>query len=45
MLKKESNDYYNMEIVTYQSIVKNRVDNYFTLSGHGITMYEQSRPT
>lgn len=44
MLKKESNDYYNMQIVTYQHIIKNRIDDYFTLSGHGVTMYELSRP-
>lgn len=44
MLKKESNDYYNMQIVTYQHIIKNKIDDYFTLSGHGVTMYELSRP-
>ena len=44
MLKQESNDYYNLEVNTYQNIMKNKIQNYFTLSGHGITMYEQSRP-
>lgn len=46
MLKLESNDYYNMDIVTYQSILKNKsnVQEYFTLSGSGITKYEMSRP-
>lgn len=46
MSKVESNDYYNMDIVTYQSILKNKskVQEYFTLSGSGITKYEMSRP-
>lgn len=33
-----------MQIVSYQNIIKNKIDDYFTLSGHGVTMYEQSRP-
>lgn len=44
MVKEESNDYYNMEIVTYQSVSKNRIKSYYTLSGHGVTRYEDSRP-
>ncbi len=46
MLKIESNDYYNMDIVTYQTILNNKTSNqdYFTLSGSGITKYEHSRP-
>jgi hypothetical protein len=45
MLKEESNDYYNMDIVTYQTVIKKKISDYYTLSGHGVTKYEQSRPT
>ena len=33
-----------MEIVTYQTVQKRKLQDYFTLSGHGITRYEDSRP-
>lgn len=35
-----------MDIVTYQTILNNKSNNqdYFTLSGSGITKYEMSRP-
>lgn len=44
MLKEESNDYYNMDIVTYQTVMKKKLTEYFTLSGHGVTKYEDARP-
>lgn len=44
MLKAESNDYYNMDIVTYQTVTRKKLTEYFTLSGHGVTKYEEARP-
>ena len=44
MTKDESNDYYNMDIVTYQTVNRKKLTQYYTLSGHGVTKYEDSRP-
>lgn len=44
MIKEESNDYYNMDIVTYQTVMRKKMTEYYTLSGHGVTRYEDSRP-
>lgn len=44
MVKEESNDYYNMDIVTYQTVMRRKLQEYYTLSGHGVTKYEDARP-
>lgn len=33
-----------MDIVTYQTVMRKKLTEYFTLSGHGVTNYEDSRP-
>ncbi len=33
-----------MEIVTYQTVIRRKLTEYFTLSGHGVTRYEDARP-
>lgn len=44
MVKQESNDYYNMKVINYPSIVAAGIKNYFTLSAKGVTKYENSLP-
>ena len=33
-----------MDIVTYQTVMRKKLTEYYTLSGHGVTKYEDSRP-
>lgn len=44
MIKQESNDYYNVKLISYYSISNAGIKNYFTLSARGVTKYENSIP-
>lgn len=44
MIKQESNDYYNVKLISFNSISKAGLKNYFTLSARGVTKYENSTP-
>lgn len=39
MVKQESNDYYNMRMISYPAIAAAGIKNYFTLSAKGVTKY------
>lgn len=40
----QSNDAYNMQVVSYLHLQKNNMENYYTLSSKGVTRYEKSTP-
>ena len=42
--KPNSNDAYNMKVVSYNYLNENNVTNYYTLSSKGVTRYENSSP-
>jgi dynein heavy chain len=43
-IKQESNDYYNVKMINFNSMSKAGIKNYFTLSARGVTKYENSAP-
>ena len=42
--KVNSNDAYNMKVVSYHDLTKNKIKNYYTLSSKGVTRYENDTP-
>ncbi len=42
--KPNSNDAYNMRVVSYHYLDENKISNYYTLSSKGVTRYENSMP-
>jgi len=42
--QKNSNDAYNMKVVSYQFLQENQCKNYYTLSSKGVTRYENNMP-
>lgn len=44
MIKKSPNDHYNMEVVPYSEIIKNKIEDYYTFSSKGVSKFVCSKP-
>ena len=44
MVRKHPNDHYNMEVVPYSEIVKNKIEDYYTFSCKGVSKFVSSKP-
>jgi hypothetical protein len=44
MIRKHPNDHYNMEVVPYSDINKNKVEDYYNFSCKGVSKFISSKP-
>lgn len=44
MIRKHPNDHYNMEVVPYSDIIKDKVEDYYTFSCKGVSKFISSKP-
>jgi hypothetical protein len=44
MIKKTQNDHYNMDVVPYSEITKNKIQDYYTFSCKGVSKFIASQP-